>query len=271
MSATRRDSGAQGHKAWAAKHHQAAFAPRRILLGPPTSPVKKPAQPPAKRLAQPPAEAKPRVEEPNERASAPMALAVPQRMEPSVEKAERIPEARTRKPKVTEAQKPLPKGRRQRPSLSEQLARIGSDASSITTQLTASFGGGSGNNAAAGDAHSDVPLFQSPSKRFVVGKLEGKLPAVVRFLANRCEYAFHHPYAPTVIDMVMYYRDMEDAVVETGRRLFRFRIARDLLHYGSDYNYRDASHVVSIEFHSEQDVRRIAKERHRIPGLRVKR
>mmetsp|Transcript_3198 Transcript_3198/g.9757 ORF Transcript_3198/g.9757 Transcript_3198/m.9757 type:complete len:254 (+) Transcript_3198:3-764(+) len=160
-----------------------------------------------------------------------------------------IPSPRRRRAKERSAPPPPRRPSFQRPSLASQLAKICDQANDVTSSLVSSFGI---------DKASGL-LLQIPANSFVVGKLASRFPSPVEFFSDRCEYTFYHPFQSTMIRMVMYYADMVSPVLCLGHRTLDFRIARDLLHYGSDYNPRDATHSVSVEFSSEQGVRSIGE------------
>ncbi len=95
---------------------------------------------------------------------------------------------------ATEANKPLvPKKKpivyqpwkSQRPSLSEQLATIGSGAAKIGAGISSRFGL---------EQPSQQPLLRTPAQTFVVGKLTAKHPSPVAFFRDRCTYSFYHPF-----------------------------------------------------------------------------
>ena len=65
-----------------------------------------------------------------------------------------------------------------RPSLSEQLAAIGSSAETINKSICSKFG----------LAAPAAPLLRTPAKTFVVGKLTAKIPGPVAFFKDRCTF-----------------------------------------------------------------------------------
>ena len=86
------------------------------------------------------------------------------------------------------------KKRQQRPSLSEQLASIGSNAEAITNGLRERHG----------MERATTILFTTPALLFVVGRLESKAPSPVEFHQHHCSYSFQHPYqTKTRIDMTV--------------------------------------------------------------------
>jgi hypothetical protein len=183
----------------------------------------------------------------------PAAAAAPAEREPergASREPERAASALAKATEVRSLRKPRPLARSprcfQRPTLSAQLAKIGRQAEQVTAALSASFE----------LARHDDALLSAPAKAFVVGKLQAKLPAIVYFLGDRCEYAFTHPFEPTVIHMVMYFGDFVDPVVSP--RALCFRVPGDLMHYGRDYDPRNSAHVVRIDLHSEHDANKIA-------------
>jgi len=135
-----------------------------------------------------------------------------------------------------------------RPSLSEQLAKIGNEASSITKSLTEKYPDLTPKN---------KPLFQLPALNFIVGKLQSRFPSPVQFFQNRCEYIFHHPFENKQITMVMYFSDMSQVALSKSKCYFQFKISRDLFHYGKDYDFRNSAHFVRIDLHSQHDATQI--------------
>lgn len=113
-------------------------------------------------------------------------------------------------------------------------------------------------------------LFQIPSKTFVVGKIQAKLPSPVQFYSNRCEYNFYHPYQNKMIRMVMYYADMLEPFLNISLKRFNFRIGRDLFHYGKDYDHQNMNHLVQIDLNSEHDALLLRKSLNEfLPRIRV--
>jgi hypothetical protein len=137
----------------------------------------------------------------------------------------------------------------QRPSLSEQLASIGDNASKITLDIQAKHG-------LAPKQHSR-PVLAVPSKMLVVGKLQTKQPSPVQFMPDRVTYHFMHPYQRKEIWMEMFYRDMVDASLDTANRLFTFRIPRILQEFGDDYNFENFQHHICIGLSSGLDCEQV--------------
>ncbi len=130
--------------------------------------------------------------------------------------------------------------------MSEQLASIGNIASDITKEIK--------NTHNITTSHNEPVLLTIPSKTFVVGKLQAKFPSPVNFFSNRCEYAFHHPYESSMINMVMYYNDMyATRIITKGNFSFSFKIDHSLLHYLKDYDPANRQHFVSIMLNSSLD------------------
>ena len=65
------------------------------------------------------------------------------------------------------------------------------------------------------------------------------------FYTDRCEYAFNHPHENSEIQMVMFYRDMTACQLIAGQ--FRFKIPRKLGLFGSEYDFSNPSHQITIE------------------------
>lgn len=125
-----------------------------------------------------------------------------------------------------------------RPSLSDQLAAIGDQASDITKEIK--------RNAGIVDENNECSLYTCPAKSFCVGALNSKYSSNISFFINRCEYRFHHPYVATEIHMVMWYKDMSGVTCSNNR--LSFRVPSSLIHFAKDYNPNNANHNISIEF-----------------------
>ena len=125
-----------------------------------------------------------------------------------------------------------------RPSLSDQLAAIGSEAASLTLNIRQKAG-------LATDSESDPPLFVFPTKNLSIGTLNCRYPSPVRFFRDRIEYVFHHPFESMEVEMHMYYRDILQPVIVVGK--LRFKLPRRLIHFISDFDPSNHNHVVSIE------------------------
>jgi hypothetical protein len=137
----------------------------------------------------------------------------------------------------------------QRPSLSEQLATIGDNASKITTDIQQKHG--------LSTNEYNRPLLAVPSMLLLVGKLETKQPSPVHFMSDRVTYHFMHPYQRKEIWMEMFYRDMVDSSLDTVNRTFSFRILRDLREFGDDYNYENYQHRICIGLGSGLDCEQV--------------
>ena len=179
---------------------------------------------------------------------------VPKRTEvPEVERqalSQLRAEARQKKAssiKALRPPKPIVRKRRsfQRPSLSDQLASIGNNASKITSEIQTKHG--------LSVKEDTRPLLAVPSTQLVVGKLQAKHPSPVRFMPDRVIYHFMHPFQSKEISMEMFYRDMCDASLDDAKRIFSFRIPRELHHFGDDYNPDNYQHRICIGLGSSLD------------------
>jgi hypothetical protein len=143
--------------------------------------------------------------------------------------------------------------RPQRPCLSDQLKNIGSEASAITNQLRVAY--------QLEDQEkkklSGLELFQMTTNKMVVGRLESKLPCPVTFYQDHCRYLFQHPFERKEIQMVMYYKDMQQVQLSVQEKSLRFRIDHALEHFGQDYQAKNLQHGIKICFVSEQDTVKI--------------
>ena len=92
-----------------------------------------------------------------------------------------------------------------RPSLSEQLASIGAQADSLTSQIRKTHGLDTSATTPSATT-TTTPVCTFPANSFAVGRLECRFPSPVQFFRDRCEYTFHHPFEKAEIRMVMYYK-----------------------------------------------------------------
>jgi hypothetical protein len=129
-----------------------------------------------------------------------------------------------------------------RPSLAEQLAKIGDSASAITSDMRKKHG--------LPEPEAGM-LKSTPSSKFIVGRLDCKFPSPVQFFGNKCVYTFHHPFQTAEIRMEMFYNDMQSAQVRG--RTFQFKIGHPLREFGDDYDFRNSQHFVVIELSSGGD------------------
>mmetsp|Transcript_12624 Transcript_12624/g.25082 ORF Transcript_12624/g.25082 Transcript_12624/m.25082 type:complete len:258 (+) Transcript_12624:170-943(+) len=159
--------------------------------------------------------------------------------------------------KVGAAEKPAAKnaakGKPKRPSLSEQLASIGAQASSLTASIKANAG--METEQASMSSDGEPPVLSTPSKAFKVGSLECKFPSPVLFFKDKCTYTFHHPYKPSEIFMLMRYTDMSSPTLtkpsgHIGDVRFRFKVMRSFEQFKGVYGPGD---WVEIRFSARSD------------------
>ena len=174
--------------------------------------------------------------------------------------------------------KMMKKKRPQRPSLSEQLASIGSAAEAVTHGIRSKFGlpgargngngNGNGNTASSSKTTAKesaqstgvVPLLECPARGFTVGKLRAKSGTTVTFTRQAAEYVFFHPFAAAEIRMRMFYDNMESPEVIQSRRLFRFRINKQLDKFRGDHYPQDRRCFLEIEFAAHSAMREFAQK-----------
>jgi len=134
-----------------------------------------------------------------------------------------------------------------RPSLSDQLKKLGDAAGDFTSELRKKHG------LEEQTGRNGVGVLKStPSNKFTVGRLECKYPSPVTFHADCARYCFHHPFANQEIAMTMFYTDLRRPQI-VGRT-FRFKISHALSQFGSDYDQDNPSHFVSMEMSTGSDV-----------------
>lgn len=151
------------------------------------------------------------------------------------------------RPKLTVAEKiqlEKRKNKPARPTLSEQLASIGTGAADLTSSLRKQHG--------IQEPSIDA-LGTFPALEFSVGRLNCSLCSPITFYRDKCVYVFHHPFQPTEITMEMHYRDMSQVVFNERQKMFQFKIPHALFHYGDDYQAENSQHFVSVRFSSELD------------------
>jgi len=136
---------------------------------------------------------------------------------------------------------PSPNSRPTRPSLSEQLAAIGSKAEALTQDIRQKAG-------LPTDVDGDQPLFVVPTRALVVGTLSCRFPSPARFYRDRIEYTFHHPFEALEVEMRLYYKDLLQPAMVGGR--LKFKLPRRLVHFLSDFDPSNPNHNVSIELGS---------------------
>mmetsp|Transcript_47850 Transcript_47850/g.126931 ORF Transcript_47850/g.126931 Transcript_47850/m.126931 type:complete len:260 (+) Transcript_47850:19-798(+) len=107
-----------------------------------------------------------------------------------------------------------------RPSLSDQLASIANNSSTLIEGMKQSI------IPSGGDSKGKPTLLVYCSK-FSVGRCESMYSSAVQFFPTRCSYAFHHPIEKRV-EMDMNYKDMASVTVSDSARTFTFRILRPL-------------------------------------------
>eukprot|EP01083_Nonionella_stella_P100270 282569_1 len=136
-----------------------------------------------------------------------------------------------------------------RPPLSEQLRAITENVQGIVDDLEKL-------DTKDGNSHQRK-LLQIPSRNFVVGRLETKFPSPVQFYSDHCAYTFYHPFEPAEIQMVMYYSDMRQVILNQRKLEFRFKLDHSLIHFGNDYLPNKTEHTIKIMLASASDVDRI--------------
>jgi len=126
-----------------------------------------------------------------------------------------------------------------RPSLSDQLAAIGSSAEALTLNIKQNAG------MTTVSDESDPPLFAFPTKALTIGTLSCRYPSPARFYKDRIEYTFHHPFESLEVEMHMYYRDLLQSTIVGGK--LKFKLPRRLVNFLADFDPSNPNHVVSIE------------------------
>lgn len=159
---------------------------------------------------------------------------------------------------LTSAMKGAGGGKQLRPSLSEQLATIGNKADALSADIRskasfysgapvidASAGVGVAASGTGTSSEATALLFTIPSKSFFVGNLTCRYPSPCNFYTDRCEYSFSHPFQSTEILMTMYYKDMNNVVLNNDS--LKFRLLKKLTNFPSDYDPNNSAHSISIQ------------------------
>ncbi|GLD98808.1 hypothetical protein PINS_up007526 [Pythium insidiosum] len=165
-----------------------------------------------------------------------------------------------------------------RPSLSDQLKAISSDAEGITSQLRSCYKLGepavarasvptfrrqlsqtSSGWGTADESRSSGWLLETTTTQLSVGRLDCRFPCPVRFAADRCVYLFQHPFEAKEVLMVMYYRDMRHVQLREHDRTLRFRVAKSLEQFGEDYNPSNRQHYLRVVFATVSETERVKR------------
>ncbi|KAJ0393958.1 hypothetical protein P43SY_003755 [Pythium insidiosum] len=166
-----------------------------------------------------------------------------------------------------------------RPSLSEQLKSISSNAESITSQLRSCYKLNETTTTARGSvtacrrqlsqassgwqAADESPttswLLETTTSQLSVGRLDCRFPCPVRFAADRCVYLFQHPFEAKEILMVMYFRDMRHVQLRERDRTLRFRVDKPLEQFGEDYKPSNRQHCLRIVFATASETERVKR------------
>ncbi|GMH45961.1 hypothetical protein BSKO_13925 [Bryopsis sp. KO-2023] len=104
-----------------------------------------------------------------------------------------------------------------------------------------------------GSIASSTSLIKTNCKHFIVGKLTSQSNSTTEFFSDRVEFYFHHPNQGK-IQMVMFYRDMQDIHVFRARKVLQFKIVRRLHLFGKDYEHLNPMDILSMEFGSQADM-----------------
>ncbi|KAF4028468.1 hypothetical protein GN244_ATG19855 [Phytophthora infestans] len=177
-------------------------------------------------------------------------------------------------PPPLRARRPSPS---QRPSLSEQLQTISQGAQAITAQLAATYKLPNAPTLTASSSTTQTSslsrdkAFQATTISLNVGKLASRFPCPVTFSSDRCTYLFQHPFEAKEVLMIMYYRDMLHASVNTTGKSFRFRLSRVLEQFGDDYNPINAQHWLRIVLATPSEAHKVKQFLSRLDVIASKR
>lgn len=92
---------------------------------------------------------------------------------------------------------------------------------------------------------SDEPLMKATCRNIVVGQACSSSSSILTAYHDRLEYKFHHNNHGQV-HMCMWFRDIGDARLEG--LVLSFHVARDLRHFGNDYNPNRKNDRLAVEF-----------------------
>lgn len=143
----------------------------------------------------------------------------------------------------------------QRPSLSEQLSKIGDNAQDITNDIRKVH------NLSQSQSNQDKPLFIIPAKSFIVGNLSCRYPSPISFYNNKLIYDFNHPYENKQIKMIMYYKDFIHSInINNKNNNMKFKIMKPLEQFGeNDYDFNNRSHFIQVSLASGTNLAQVQK------------
>jgi hypothetical protein len=152
----------------------------------------------------------------------------------------------------------------QRPSLSDQLAAISSNADLITKDIRKNAGI---EQPVSRNPGEQPPLMTLPAVNFSVGPLSSRFGQPAKFFTDRCEFLFHHPHQASEIQMVMYYAHMSDVAIVNNK--LKFRVPRKLRHFPQDFDPQNSLHAICIDFMSSSAAQSVKRDLSKyIPTLR---
>ncbi|KAJ1628298.1 hypothetical protein T492DRAFT_1145726 [Pavlovales sp. CCMP2436] len=161
--------------------------------------------------------------------------------------------ARRSRPEIASLKPPKPFvppsakfGKPARPSLSEQLAAIREQGSSLLHEIQKTFN-------VDGPAGVGRPLCTLAPRSVRVGTKTCDWPGVLKFYEDRAEYHFVHPKHRHV-EMLMRYRDMSQLGLARGSAQLRFRIEHSLEWFTEEYNHFDPTHHLDVTLASAAEV-----------------
>ncbi|GAX75536.1 hypothetical protein CEUSTIGMA_g2979.t1 [Chlamydomonas eustigma] len=100
---------------------------------------------------------------------------------------------------------------------------------------------------------NEPPIMKAPCKNLVVGQASTSATSVVSVFSDRLEYKFQHDRHGNV-SMLMRYRDIDRAYLDSGSGRLTFHVCQPLNTFGSDYNHKVGSDMLSFQFCSKSDV-----------------
>lgn len=101
------------------------------------------------------------------------------------------------------------------------------------------------------ESRAPVLLSKTLCSRFTVGRLYSVNSSNVEVYEDRLEYYFQH-HDKGKIHMIMYFKDMSSTTLDIRKLTLKFRIGRELLQFGSDFDPQQ--HELSVQFGSRQEI-----------------
>lgn len=116
-------------------------------------------------------------------------------------------------------------------------------------QATAALKDTFGSSAHGGEA---VPCLKAVCRALVVGRATSISCSPLCMYGDRLEYKFRHQQHGCV-QMLMWFRDMQDVRWEEGSRTLSFHVTRPLRHFGTEYDPGNGADRLSLQLCSAEE------------------